>query len=214
MTQWLFEKRLAGLKDGYNTGFFPGGKYVYEKNLFGEEEYKDKTLILEFEGVYMKSEVFLNGEKLGGRIYGYSAFYVDLTGKLKTGKDNEIKVVVDNTQTPNARWYTGSGIYRDVNLYIGSREYIKPDGVKIFTKSINPAVLEVSIDIETQKPLQTVTQIIQDGRVVAEGKGEKCEITVEDAMLWSEQTPNLYDVRVTLMDDGKNRGRSADKNGH
>ena len=199
----LYEKRLAGLKDGYNTGFFPGGKYVYEKKLFGEEEYKDKTLILEFEGVYMKSEVFLNGEKLGGRIYGYSAFYVDLTGKLKTGKDNEIKVVVDNTQTPNARWYTGSGIYRDVNLYIGSREYIKPDGVKIFTKSINPAVLEVSIDIETQKPLQTVTQIIQDGRVVAESKGEKCEITVDDAMLWSERTPNLYDVRVTLMDDGK-----------
>ena len=94
------EKRIPMLSDGNQTGYYPGGIYTYKKmlNICGEE-INDK-FILEFEGIYMKSSVYLNAELVGGRIYGYSDFYVDLTGKLKAG-ENEIKVIADNSQFCN-----------------------------------------------------------------------------------------------------------------
>ena len=110
--------------------------------IHGKEEYAGKTVLLEFEGIYMDSNVYLNDELVGGRIYGYSNFYVDLTGKLRIGQENEIKVFVHNSQVPNARWYSGSGIYRPVNLIVANQEHIDLDGVKIITKSYNPAVLK------------------------------------------------------------------------
>ena len=97
----IAEDRVPELENGNATGFYPGGKYIYTKNLFGEQAYKGKKILLEFEGVYMKSTVLLNGEEIGGWVYGYTNFYVDLTDRLKIGKDNEIKVVVDNSRTPN-----------------------------------------------------------------------------------------------------------------
>ena len=83
----------------------------------------------------MDSSVFLNGEQVGGRLYGYSNFFVDITGKLNEGS-NELKVIVDNSVTPNSRWYSGSGIYRDVNLWIGEPTCITPEGISPPTVSL------------------------------------------------------------------------------
>ena len=142
------EKRLEGMKNGAAAGFFPGGRYVYRKTLYGEEAFRDQAIYLEFEGIYMRSTVYLNDEKVGGWIYGYTGFYVDLTGKLKIGQDNEIRVVADNSRTPNSRWYTGSGIYRNVCLHVGEKRHIAPDGICVTTESTDPAVIRVRTEIE------------------------------------------------------------------
>jgi beta-galactosidase len=196
------EKRIPRLKHGAASGYFPGGKYVYTKTLFGEQDFADKTVVLEFEGIYIKSRVYLNGEDIGGRIYGYSNFYVDLTDKLRIGQENEIKVIVDNTQTPNSRWYSGSGIYRDVCLFVGNKHHIELDGVRVVTKSVNPAVLSIEVKAVKTASMEIITEILQDGRPVATGKGEQCEIPIADARLWDVDHPNLCDVRVMLIENG------------
>ena len=142
------EKRIPGLKNGGATGYYPGGKYLYEKIIKGDERLLGKTVVLEFEGIYQKSSIYLNGELIGGHIYGYTDFFGELTGKIKP-RENILKVIVDNTQTPNSRWYTGSGIYRDVYLYIGGKEHIVPGGIRVRTESINPAVLDIKVLAET-----------------------------------------------------------------
>lgn len=110
----IHRERIKKLKDGAYTGFYPSGDYTYVKNIYGDPAYEGKSLILEFEGVYMDSSVFLNGERIGGHVYGYSNFYVELTDKLLIGKENELRVDVHCSQVPNSRWYPGNGIYRPV----------------------------------------------------------------------------------------------------
>lgn len=195
------ETRIPGLKDGTQTAFFPGGVYTYEKVLDISEEDAGKKTVLEFEGVYMKSSVYLNGERLGGRIYGYSDFFVDLTGKLKAGR-NEVKVVADNSQCANSRWYSGSGIYRDVWLYTSGDARILPDGIKVTTLSLSPATVHVEIQSEHPADAEVNVRIEKDGKTIAEGKGADLELTIADAKLWSAETPELYDVVAEITKDG------------
>lgn len=138
----LLEERDPELEGGSGSGYFPGGKYYYEKRLFGEKAYEDQAVILEFEGVYMNAAVWFNGEKAGGWVYGYTNFFVDLTGKIRIGEENVLLVEVDNSHTPNSRWYSGSGIYRPVNLWTGGLKHITPQGLRVKTCSIEPAVLQ------------------------------------------------------------------------
>lgn len=100
------EERVPDLENGNASGFYPGGKYIYVKSIYGEETYEGKTVIAEFEGVYMNSTVLLNGKVIGGWVYGYANFYVDLTEHLRIGEENELRVIADNSMTPNSRWYT------------------------------------------------------------------------------------------------------------
>ena len=195
----LAENRLPKLKNGPATAYFPGGKYVYTKNLFADKQMENKSVLLEFEGIYQKSKIFLNNEEVGGWIYGYTNFYVDLTGRLKIGKENEIKVIADNSQTPNSRWYTGSGIYRDVKLIIGNKKHIRPDGVKIITKSYDPAVIQVKVETANADGLEVKIKINKDGQCVATGSGNSCEISIPDAKLWNDAHPNLYEANVMLV---------------
>ncbi|TRZ51537.1 glycoside hydrolase family 2 protein [bacterium] len=195
----IHEKRIPKLKNGPMTSEFPGGDYYYTKNLHGREEYAGKTVLLEFEGVYMDSSVHLNDERVGGRFYGYSNFYADLIGKLRIGQDNEIKVFVHNSQVPNARWYPGSGIYRPVKLIVGNREHIELDGVKIATKSYYPAIIEVTVKARTSEGEEIRTEISYDGKVVATCCGENCEVAIANARLWDEDHPDLYLAKVSLV---------------
>ena len=199
----IHEKRIPKLKNGPLTGEFPGGDYYYMKKLYGKEEYAGKTVFLEFEGIYMDSKVYLNDELVGGRVYGYSNFYVDLTGRLLIGKDNEIKVFVHNSQVPNARWYSGSGIYRPVKLMVANREHIELDGVKIITKAYDPAVLEVTVMATTASAAEIRTEISYDGKVVVTCAGEKCEVAIPNARLWDEYHPNLYKAKVSLIKENE-----------
>ncbi len=198
----LYQKRLPKLKNGNFTGFFPSGDYYYVKKFFADESFRDKNAILEFEGVYMDSKVYLNGKELGGCVYGYSNFYIDLTQQLNIGQENEIKVFVHCSQVPNSRWYPGNGIYRPVYLYLGNAEHIKQNGITIKTKSIQPAVIGISIDTTASSEAEVKTEIFYRGKWVAEGKGTTCELTIPNAHLWDIDHPNLYKARVTLMKNG------------
>ena len=198
-----FEERIPRLKNGSFTGYYPGGDYIYTRNLFGKEEYASNTVMLEFEGIYMDSTVYLNDEPVGGRFYGYSNFTVDLTGKIRIGQDNEIKVFVHNSRVPNARWYSGAGIYRPVKLIVGNPEHIDLDGVKIVTKSIDPAVIEVTVQASTAQAAEIRTEICCDGKVVAACAGAKCEVTIPDAKLWDVDHPHLYRAHVWLVRGGE-----------
>lgn len=199
----IHEKRDPELENGNATGFHPGGKYVYKKSIFGDTDLTEQTVLLEFEGVYMNASVYMNGELIGERAYGYSDFYVDLTGKLKPEVENELRVVVDNSQTPNSRWYSGSGIYRPVSLWTGAGNHILPDGIKVKTISINPAVLEISIDIKATDDAEIVSSIEKDGETVAQMTGTERTVEIADAELWSAETPNLYTIKTVLKKNGE-----------
>ena len=199
----LTEERVPELPNGNASGFYPGGKYLYEKTFMGEEILAGKVVLVEFEGIYMNSKVFLNHEEVGGWIYGYTNFYVDLTDKIRIGEENVLTVIADNSKTPNSRWYSGSGIYRDVNIYIGEKEYIMPDGIKVTTVSTLPAVVEFQIEAKKEAHTLIETEIYFRGKKVAEGMGETFRIEVPDAKLWDAETPNLYEAKSRLVKNGK-----------
>lgn len=199
----LTEKRQLDLPKGSGSGFFPGGKYWYEKTIFADSSFENKTVIVEFEGIYMNSKVLLNGEEVGGWIYGYTNFYVDLTGKLGIGQDNVLTVIADNSLQPNSRWYSGSGIYRDVNLYVGHKKHILPDGIKVKTVSADPAILDIVVEAEKDADTQVHIEILDGQTVVAQAVGEQVQLTVADAKLWSAETPDLYTVRASLVKNGE-----------
>lgn len=208
----LTEYRLKGIANGVATGFFPGGKYYYEKIFWGNPEYEKQRVLLEFEGVYMNSTVYLNGEKVGGHIYGYTDFFVDLTNKIKINEENNILVEVDNTRTPNSRWYSGSGIYRDVFWLTGNEACILPDGVQIQTLSVNPVIAEINVQVsdasigkkltatikDNQEIIHLVSQLVKDNEVSL-----KLELPSERITLWSDEHPNLYDFSIVLGDEQK-----------
>ena len=204
------EKRVPGLKDGSGTGYYPGGIYTYTKTF--DWDGSDETALLEFEGIYMKSSILLNGEAVGGHIYGYTGFYVDLTGKLLTGR-NKITVIADNSQFPNSRWYSGSGIYRDVVLHTAGKEYIRPDGIRVTTLSTEPATIRVRVDAVKTEETQLLVRICKNGKTVAEAAGEDVTLQIPAAKLWSAETPELYDVQAVLMKSGKELDNSEDRFG-
>ena len=188
----ILETRNPDCPNGTATGFLPGGKYFYETQLFGKPEWAERRVLLEFEGVYMDSSVMLNGEQVGGRLYGYSNFFVDISGKLRIGEENTLRVIADNSKCPNSRWYSGSGIYRPVNLWVGPRDGIEPESVKITTVSIEPAVIRVQSPVGVSVTVEGIT-----------GEGTDFTLTIPDARLWSAETPNLYTAHVTRGEDSE-----------
>lgn len=195
----LTEERLPGMKNGAAAGFFPGGRYVYRKRFIPEESWKDQSVILELEGAYRRSTVILNNRKLGGWINGYTGYTVDLSEDLDYCKENELTIVVDNSQTPNSRWYTGSGIYRDVFMYVGPKEHIEPDGITVITESIEPAVLHVSVEtVSLSTDSRVLVKVFDDEKCVIQGEGMDCRVTVPNAKLWDAEHPNLYRVVVSI----------------
>ena len=198
------EQRLPGMKNGAAAGFFPGGRYVYRKRFTPEESWKDQSVILELEGVYRRSTVSLNGKKLGGWINGYTGYTVDLSDALRFGEENELTVLADNSQTPNSRWYTGSGIYRDVFLHVGNQQHIVPDGIAVITESIEPAVLHVSTETAKLAADSRVLVRVFDGKtLVAASEGADCCVTVPNARPWSAEQPKLYRVAVSIENNGE-----------
>ena len=182
-----------------NIGWFEGGDYEYIKVFTLPEELVGETLILEFESVYHNAEVYLNGEKLTYRPYGYTNFYVDLTSKVKDD-ENELRVIARNADQPNSRWYSGTGIYRPVWLWTAGEKYILLNGVKIRTLSYDPAKIEVKV--QTSAPGEVKVEILDGKEVVAAAKGEgTLEITVPNAKLWDTENPNLYTARVSFGGD-------------
>lgn len=199
----ILEDRQPDMENGSASGYFPGGKYWYSKTFFGGEEFRDQTAVLEFEGVYMNATVWLNREKVGGWIYGYTNFLVDITDRIRLGEENTLLVCADNSMQPNARWYTGSGIYRPVNLWIGGKCHIAPLGLRVKTVSVDPAVIEVAVQLENAGPETNVEYEIWDAdRCVATARGSNAQILVPEARLWTAETPNLYQIRAKVTENG------------
>lgn len=211
----VHEERTPDTANGTQTGYWPGGLYTYVKKLAVPQEWQDKTVLLEFEGVYATAMVYVNGELAQSNLYGYSDFYVVLDKYLNYGEENEIRVVADNAAEKNSRWYSGSGIYRNVNLLVGGRIHIPADGVRITTTDISEdsAVVEVCTSIRNltrkkEKITAEVTLSCEGSEVGTDRIGVTMFMEAEETVyqkialkqpkLWSTDTPQLYDCTVKL----------------
>lgn len=211
----VHEERTPDTANGTQTGYWPGGLYTYLKKIQVPEEWQEKTAILEFEGVYATAMVYVNGELAATHLYGYSNFYVVLDKYLNYGQENEIRVIADNAAEKNSRWYSGSGIYRNVNLLVGARIHIPADGVMITTPSVSEesSVVEICTTIKnlTRKKEKVTVEVVlsREGNIVATdriGVTMFCEaeekvyqkICLKQAKLWSPDTPELYDCTVNI----------------
>lgn len=201
----LREKRSADSPGGVHAAWFEGHDYEYMKKFHVPAEYRDKKVIFEFEGVYQRAEVYINGRKAAYRPYGYTNFFVDVDGFLKYGGENTIRVIARNKEQPNSRWYSGAGIYRPVNMYLADRDgYIKHNGVKIRTLSINPAIIEIKVITEGSGEVEI--EIFDGMRSVQKQKGKTggelaMQMEIPEARLWGPGQGNLYTCKVRFGTD-------------
>nr|WP_322625609.1 sugar-binding domain-containing protein [uncultured Flavobacterium sp.] len=202
------------------TGYLPGGIGWYRKTLNVPQAKKGEKVYLHFEGVYNRSEVFINGHSLGKRPNGYISFSYDATPYINFGGDNTIAVRVDHSQSADSRWYTGSGIYRDVYVVYANPVHINQWGVYTYPEvKGNAGTLNVEVEVENglaKKAGVTVLNELVDknGKVVAKNSQKlsvaantkdkvATQLKVSNPQLWSLDTPNLYTLKTTVLQDGK-----------
>ncbi len=196
-------ERIPESPGGSAHGFFVGGVYEYEKRFPVPAEWKGKAILLEFEGIYKNSMVSVNGHTVGNCAYGYTGFTVDLSAYLNYGGENTVAVEADNSKLPNSRWYTGGGIYRPVWMWMGEAAHIKHQGVKITTTSLNPVQISVEVKTCAAPDVEVCVQILYRENIVAAGSGAALTLEIPDARLWSDETPELYQCRVALKEQGR-----------
>lgn len=202
------------------TGFYEPVNCHYVKEFFMEEQDQDSVVWLEFEGVYQNAFVYVNNSFVGKCFYGYSNFYLDITQFLHFGKNNRITVVVKNG-VASGRWYTGSGIYRKVNLMIADRMHFLPDQVQFSTACLEDdlAVVEAKVTLEyrgcgTKCVQLKITVLDEQGNTVAENRAPvtmmehtketvKQRIYISDPMPWDPNHPTLYRYRAELAENGQ-----------
>lgn len=193
----IYEERFAECESGSAGAFFPGGIYEYEKEFEVPSEWEGKQVMIRFEGIYRKADISVNGVHVGKIVNGYTERTFELSSVLHYGTKNTMKAVVDNSEVPNSRWYSGSGIYRPVTLFVLEPEHIELDGIRINTISYEPAKIAVSV-----KHTGGVASVfvLDEGKVVAADAGDEVELEIPDAKLWSEISPFLYTCKVVLKD--------------
>lgn len=208
------------------SGYKLGGIGWYRKNFKVDESLKGKSIRIDFDGVYMDSTVWINGHRLGNHPYGYSPFSYDITEYLRFGELNTIAVKV-NHQTPSSRWYSGSGIGRDVDLVVTDPVHVERDGVVVTTPELaadktnvkthlktvltNKGVEAASVTVaQTVFPRggtldQQIAHVESVVTTIAAGKSATVE---QDALaanptLWTVDAPTLYTVRTEIKQNGK-----------
>ena len=215
---------------GTGGGALPGGIGWYRKTFKAPEQESDRVWNLEFDGVYMNSEVFVNGVSLGVRPYGYISFSYDITPYLAWGKDNVVAVRVDNSQQPNSRWYSGCGIYRDVRMLKTSKLHIPSDGLFCYLASMDmngidrTPLARLNLDVKVrncsdEQKWYRYELVIKDaeGRTVCScpyaltepvsvNPGEEREhnwpdLEVSNPILWDVDNPYLYTVIYRVYED-------------
>ena len=211
-------------------GFKEMGIGWYRYQLTPKDEWKGKRIVLDFQGIMLVGDVYLNGKRIGGTDYGYLGFDIDLSKLLKWGEANEITVKADTRNPNNSRWFTGAGLYRDVNLIITDKNLFFPRH-PLFIRTQDNKEVKIKAEIINQQKLAKgqgkavipveVRILDADGKVVAQQKNnidfnakwrdreyELPAISLENAQLWSSDTPYLYTAEVTLYD---NEGNIADQ---
>ena len=207
-------------------GFKEMGIGWYRYELTPKAEWKGKRIVLDFQGIMLVGDVYLNGKRIGGTDYGYLGFDIDLSKLLKWGEANEITVKADTRNPNNSRWFTGAGLYRDVNLIITDKNLFFPRH-PLFIRTQDNKEVKIKAEIINQQKLAKgqgkavipveVRILDADGKVVAQQKNnidfnakwrdreyELPSISLEDAKLWSPDTPYLYTAEVTLYDNEEN----------
>lgn len=213
-----------------SRGFKEMGIGWYRYELTPKAEWKGKRIVLDFQGIMLVGDVYLNGKRIGGTDYGYLGFDIDLSKLLKWGEANEITVKADTRNPNNSRWFTGAGLYRDVNLIITDKNLFFPRH-PLFIRTQDNKEVKIKAEIINQQKLAKgqgkavipveVRILDADGKVVAQQKNnidfnakwrdreyELPAISLENAQLWSPDTPYLYTAEVTLYD---NEGNIADQ---
>ena len=194
---------FVGHPSGAGGGALPGGIGWYRKTftLSDYDSARDRYF-LEFDGVYMNSTVYVNGQKVGFRPYGYSSFEYDITPYLRQG-ENVVAVRVDNSDQPNSRWYSGCGIYRRVWLTKTAPMHVAHWGVHADARVVKGrGRLDITVTLEGQGTVAN-TLIAPDGRVVGRSKGLRSAITVSNPKLWSCETPYIYTLRTEVSSGGR-----------
>ena len=213
------------------TGFLPGGSGWYRKSILIPETKKSEKVYLYFEGVYNRSEVYINGKLLGKRPNGYISFMYDATPYVEFGKENIIAVHADHTQSADSRWYTGSGIYRDVYLVYANQVHIAQWGVFAYPTKTNAKQATVNVDVEItnntkadSKLLITNELLNREGKIVAKSnikltvtaaKNNKVTtlLNVTKPVLWSLNQPYLYTLKTRVFENGKLIDETTTKTG-
>jgi beta-galactosidase len=201
--------RSADARGGASTGFFPGGRAVYTKKFDAPEDWEGKSVLLDIDGAYMNAEVFLNGEALGIHPYGYTPWQICLDKAVIPGESNELEIITRCVQ-PNSRWYSGGGLYREVNLWVGSACHIRPWDIFVTTPEVNAAlaIINVSAVLTNISAADangsfsvTVERQTVSMPVLIPAKGTyKIDLTVKipSPRLWSAEKPNLYNMKADL----------------
>ena len=209
-----------------SRGFKEMGIGWYRYELTPKDEWKGKRIVLDFQGIMLVGDVYLNGKRIGGTDYGYLGFDIDLSKLLKWGQPNEIAVKADTQNPSNSRWFTGAGLYRDVNLIVTNKNLFFPRH-PLFIRTQGNKEVKIKAEIINQQKVakgQTAAKmpvgvriLDADGKVVAEQKNdihfnakwrdreyELPSISLENAKLWSPDSPYLYTAEVTLYDSEGN----------
>ncbi|WP_052273167.1 glycoside hydrolase family 2 TIM barrel-domain containing protein [Flavihumibacter solisilvae] len=212
-----------------STGFTVGGSGWYRKTFVIPADQKGKRIHIQFDGVYMNTEYWLNGESIGKHPYGYTSCWFDITDKVKAGESNVLAVQVKN-EGQNSRWYSGSGIYRHVWLKVLDPIHVAPWGTYITTPEVSESRAKVVIRTEvenmaaTAADLRVVTRILKDKSEISKaearvtlnagspGEAEQVAI-VERPMLWSTETPNLYTAVTEVYQGDRLTNRKEEKFG-
>lgn len=205
----ICQPRDINAPGGSSNGFFQGGFARYVKYLKFEEA---AHVILDVDGAYMCSEVKLNDEFVGLHPHGYTPYLMELTGKIRPGRTNKLEIDTNDNQ-PSTRWYSGAGLYRDVNLWTGGEVRVEPWDVFINTVSIGDeqAVVsvsyEISADLDGEAVIAASTAGASKSVTVAVKAGEKTKaevrLEIPNPALWSMDTPNLYTLHTEITLDGK-----------
>ncbi len=209
---WAYEAgyvETGGQKD--KGGYGVGGVAWYRKHFdIAAEDLAGKSIFIDFEAVYMNAEVWVNGEYLGKRPYGYIPFSYEIGDKLKVG-DNVISVRVDNSLEPSARWYHGCGIYGNVALRIANSAYFEKDGTFIQTPTMGEVVVSSEIVSTIDQSVEVRYSITDNkGKRVAKGKVSKLALSdemmilpitasVKNPNLWSPESPALYTLNMEIV---------------
>lgn len=198
---------------GTGGGWYAAGKGEYRKSF---KTPVGELVKLHFEGVYQKAEVFVNGQKAGQHAYGYTPFTVDVTPFLYRDKRmNEVVVTVDNSEQPNCRWYSGSGIYRHVWLQTMPTLHIAENGVFITTPEVSAdqAIVQVEVTVENESDQDRHASVaLGNGQLMVsvpakQTKTVTTSFPVKNPRLWSPADPYRYEVKVELKEGGKTIGQ-------
>ncbi len=188
----------------HNIGWFEANDYVYTKKFTVPKEFEGKKIFFEVEGAYHHATVFVNSTKVCYRPYGYSDFFLEATDQITFGEENEIQIFTKNSDQPNSRWYSGTGLYRPVHMYVAEPEHILLNGVHVLTIGTQPARIQVEI-LTTGNQIAQI-EILDKNQIVAKtnlevNKKGVVELTIPNANLWNTKTPYLYECRVLYGED-------------